>query len=462
MFITTNRCEGIGECIKECPTEAIRFINGKSFSCITCGACADACPNKAIQRNKYGGFVIDRAKCNACGVCEYICPIDSIKIEDGIVKGVCARCGLCLDACPVNARVDAFDLIEERQLKFLEALDLAVKVPKKRKPIKKEVKRTNVITDPEKCTLCKRCQYYCPTGAIIVDVDEENVCSECRICEDVCPVEAIKDITVDDEKCTLCLKCVNECPNNAIYVEDFNVKIRKPSQKLKGTIVSCLNCGLCAQACEKGALRMVDDKLRYDPSLCSECEEKLCLEVCPVGTLRLGDDEKLRGYCVSCGRCIKACDINEAREFQEIKWDGSVSEECTSCGTCAEICPKDAITLKKGSIEVDLDKCILCEKCGIYCPADAIPKTTMRKMSIKDGFTLIDDTLCINCGLCMKVCPEDAITEENNIMVIDEQKCTHCGACSNICPAKAVIFEREFSSSKIGGSIDEEHSKDNA
>lgn len=83
---------------------------------------------------------------------------------------------------------------------------------------------------------------------------------------------------------------------------------------------------------------------------------------------------ELRGYCVSCGRCVRACDVSRARDFKTVRWDGSVSEDCISCGVCSEICPVDAITLKRGSIEVDTDKCILCEKCGIHCPADAIPK----------------------------------------------------------------------------------------
>ena len=123
MFLSTNKCEGIGKCVEECPTEAIRIIEGKAFSCITCGACAEACPNSAILKNKYGGFVVDRAKCNACGVCEMTCPVNSIKIEEGVVKGICARCGICVDACPINARADAQDVIDERQLKFLESLN---------------------------------------------------------------------------------------------------------------------------------------------------------------------------------------------------------------------------------------------------------------------------------------------------------------------------------------------------
>jgi len=470
MFLSTNKCEGSGECIKECPTEAIRLIDGKAFSCITCGACAEACPNRAIFKNKYGGYVVDRARCNACGVCEFTCPVNSIKIEEGVVKGICARCGICVDACPHEARIDAFDIIEDRQLQFLESFNLAIQAPKRVSTAKDEVERINVVTDLDKCTLCRRCEYYCPTEAIIVNVDQKGVCTECRICEDICPADAIKDTTIDNEKCTLCLKCVKECPNNAIYMKDFQVNIKKPDTTVEGTeivegaadteglenaaitgsIVSCLNCGLCVEACENGALRMVDGKIRCDPSICTECETMACTEVCPVGTLKPSDipGMGLKGYCVSCGRCVKACDVNEARSFKKVTWDGSITDDCISCGICAEICPKDAITLKRGTIEVDLHKCILCEKCGIHCPVDAIPKTTMRKKSIRDGFTLINDKLCMKCHLCEKICPEEAISEtEDGRLVVDETNCIYCGACSNACPARAVIFEREFEES---------------
>ncbi len=448
MFLSTKKCEGIGECTKECPTGAIRLIEGKAFSCITCGACADACPNRAIFKNKYGGYVVDRAKCNACGVCELTCPVNNIKIEGDMVKGICSRCGVCVDTCPIDARVDAYDVIEDRQLKFLESLNLTNPPEIRVKKVDEIANRVNVLTDAEKCTLCGRCEYYCPTDAIIVDTDL-GVCTECRVCEDVCPAEAISDTTIDPEKCTLCLKCVKECPNKAISIDDFKVKIRKPEegQEIEGNIISCLNCGLCTEACEFGALKMVDGKIRYDPSLCEECDTMKCLDACPVGILRESDEDerRIKGYCVSCGRCVKACDLNEARSFRNITWNGEVSEDCISCGICAELCPKDAITLKRGSIDVDLGKCALCEKCAIHCPQDAIPTTTMHKKSIKDGFVFVENKLCMNCKLCMKTCPEEAIFEdEKGRLTVDDSKCIYCGACNNVCPARAILFEREF------------------
>ena len=447
MFLSTKKCEGIGECIKECPTGAIRLIEGKAFSCITCGACEEACPNRAIFKNRYGGYVVDRAKCNACGVCELTCPVSSISIEDNLVKGICSRCGICADTCPIGARVDAYDVIEDRQLKFLESLNLTNPPQIRVKKEEGKASRVNVITDTEKCTLCGRCEYYCPTDAIIVNNDLEGVCQDCRICEDVCPAGAISNGTIDEKKCTLCLKCVKECPNNAISIDKFKIKRNIESKEANGCIVSCLNCGLCTEACGHGALQMINGKIRYDPSLCEECDTMECLDACPVGTLRASDEKErpIKGYCVSCGRCVKACDVNEARSFKTVTWEGNVSKDCISCGICSEVCPKDAVTLKRGSIEVDLEKCVLCEKCAIHCPQDAIPTTTMRKKSIKDGFVFVENKLCMNCKLCIKTCPEEAITEdEMGRIVVDDSKCIYCGACNNVCPARAILFEREF------------------
>jgi energy-converting hydrogenase B subunit K len=242
---------------------------------------------------------------------------------------------------------------------------------------------------------------------------------------------------------------MKECPNQAIFVDDFQVKINKLDiwEKIEGKIVSCLNCGLCAEACEKGALQMIDGHLRYDPTLCEECETTPCIEACPVGTLRLSDEpeRRIKGFCVSCGKCVKACDVNEARSIKKVTWDGYVSEDCISCGICAEVCPKEAITLHRGTIEVDTKKCVLCEKCAIHCPTNAIPTTTMHKKAIKEGFTFVQDKLCMNCKLCAKICPEEAIKEDDDgKMVVDDAKCIYCGACRNACPAKAILFEREF------------------
>lgn len=464
MFLSIKKCGGKGECIKACPTEAIRMVKGKSFSCICCGACAEICPNHAIFKNSYGGYVVDQAKCNACGMCEFTCPVNSIHIEDNVVKGICARCGLCEEACPDNARVDGYDLVESKQNKFIETLkiampklaksniDLSSNIPSKPKN-KKVAKRFSVNTDLDSCELCGRCSYYCPTGAIEVNIEQNGICTNCRVCEDLCPSGAIKGGLVDSSKCSLCLACLNNCPNNAITIDDFEINLVKLNQAMNGNIVSCLNCGLCAETIENGSLTKKASSLRYDPSLDEDTfknREKRLIAIanCPTNTLNETQESKLAGLCVSCGKCIKVCDKQKARSIGEVTWDGEVSDDCISCGICAELCPEQAITLKRGSISVNLDECIMCETCAIHCPKDAIPKTTMVKKEIANGFNYIDDNLCISCGLCKNICPEEAISETDGKYSVDDEKCTYCGACKNICPANAFIFERNFNDIK--------------
>ncbi|KZX14141.1 4Fe-4S binding protein [Methanobrevibacter curvatus] len=484
MFLTTNQCDGTASCKENCPTKAIRLINNKAFSCITCGICFNNCPNDAIFKNDYGGYVVDRFKCNGCGICQYSCPINSIHIENGIVYGICVRCGLCVSKCPNNSRVDGFDLVESKKIAFLENLNLTLKkfssnhsssvnssslnsssvnssstnsssnhinsleiALKNKYNLDGIIKRNSVVTDFNNCILCGRCQYYCPTDAIIVHSNEKGVCTKCRICEDNCPSNAISNQVIDNDKCVLCLNCIKKCPNDAIIEEDYKVTIQKSDDDITGDYVSCLNCGLCSILDKGKSLSQIDGKMRFDPSSFKNDDLNESIKNCPVSTLNLRNDEivQIKGYCVSCGKCVQFCDLKNARSFKEVIWDGTVSEECISCGTCAELCPRDAITLKRGSIIVDNEKCILCETCAIHCPKDAIIKSTSLKKIIVNGFNLIDLRLCVNCKLCYNICPEEAIIDKGDDGVeLDEGKCIYCGACKTACPSKAFLFEREF------------------
>ena len=465
MFLSTNKCEGIGECIKECPTKAINLVNKKAFSCITCGTCYEKCPNNAIFENKYGGYVVDRAKCNGCGICMFNCPTNNIDIDDGVVYGICSRCGLCEDICPSNSRVDGYSLTKDKQNIYINSLDFFLpKYDFKEKVEKKLVKRTGIVTDKDECILCGRCEIKCPTEAINIHFDLDiGICTECRICEDICPTNSIKKFKINHETCTQCFKCLKSCLREAIYFDDLKLNINSIDQETNGNIISCLNCGLCASILEDDTMTFKDNRLRYNPLNDVEnnnIDHFDAIKLCPVSTLEENlqlvvetaeeDYSTLSGFCVSCGNCINACDIYNARNFKTFTWDGSVSDDCISCGICYEVCPKDAITLNRGDISVNLDKCILCETCAIHCPKDAIPNTSNTEKHIEDGFNQIDDNLCISCDTCYKICPEDAIINENNQYKVNEDKCIYCGACKNACPSNAFIFERKFTNSING------------
>jgi len=48
---------------------------------------------------------IDKVKCNGCGKCVGICPVNAIKIEQekALVNDECVECGVCVNECPNEA-----------------------------------------------------------------------------------------------------------------------------------------------------------------------------------------------------------------------------------------------------------------------------------------------------------------------------------------------------------------------
>jgi len=49
---------------------------------------------------------IDQEKCNGCGLCVEVCPVQAISIENNkakVDKDTCVECGQCVDECPNKA-----------------------------------------------------------------------------------------------------------------------------------------------------------------------------------------------------------------------------------------------------------------------------------------------------------------------------------------------------------------------
>lgn len=49
--------------------------------------------------------IIDRNKCNGCGSCKDICPVNAITIENdkAVISVECVGCGACVGQCPQSA-----------------------------------------------------------------------------------------------------------------------------------------------------------------------------------------------------------------------------------------------------------------------------------------------------------------------------------------------------------------------
>ena len=65
-----DKCKGCTNCIKRCPTEAIRVRQGKAViddaRCVDCGECIRACPNRAKSVITDSRALFDSKKYNAC------------------------------------------------------------------------------------------------------------------------------------------------------------------------------------------------------------------------------------------------------------------------------------------------------------------------------------------------------------------------------------------------------------
>ena len=115
-------CIGLGDCVKQCPNNAICIEKGIAHIdtrlCIGCGICARACPQKLIEivtdgekilvtcNNKERGVAV-RSKCTngciGCKKCEKNCPEGAIKVVNNLAiidYELCTRCGKCAVGCP--------------------------------------------------------------------------------------------------------------------------------------------------------------------------------------------------------------------------------------------------------------------------------------------------------------------------------------------------------------------------
>ena len=120
-------CLGLGDCVKVCPVNAIKVVNGVAQIdpkiCVACGACQTACPKNVIAMLPEKNIVtvtcssrdkgVDAKKnckvaCIGCGMCAKACPKGAITVENNVAYidfNKCRMCTKCVDECPTGALV---------------------------------------------------------------------------------------------------------------------------------------------------------------------------------------------------------------------------------------------------------------------------------------------------------------------------------------------------------------------
>ena len=160
---------------------------------------------------------------------------------------------------------------------------------------------------------------------------------------------------------------------------------------------------------------------------------------------------------------------------------------CTGCGICIEICPREAIEIKKApkadgekvkppTIDISEEKCHYCGMCDPVCPFGAmkvringdptIPVINSESFPQLIREIEVDTTKCdLDCVDCENACPLDLIkvsvhtpggeeateieykpNKENLTVTVDIKKdfCPCCRLCETKCPEGAIHVEKIF------------------
>jgi len=120
-----------------------------------------------------------------------------------------------------------------------------------------------------------------------------------------------KKVVVNPNLCTDCRLCMLACNFEKTGNYGFESAVLRIDDTERGSpkIHFCIECGLCVEACEQGALSMNGaGGIKLEAAKCTGCGR--CVEVCPQGVLKLSDDRSFVYTCDLCEgtpACVNAC-----------------------------------------------------------------------------------------------------------------------------------------------------------
>lgn len=274
------------------------------------------------------------------------------------------------------------------------------------------------------------CRYLCPAGAAfsllspspIVRRQVNDQCSECGLCRKRCPMGAISEnpIITRHGECIACETCVRVCPEHAV---SFNASRPEISAPLPGFSIERRQW-LRAVLTGVGAAVITRSDLSYPFSNAGTGLVPPTDLIRPPGARPEID---FLSRCIRCGACMKACPTNTlqplgldagAAAFSSPKVIPRRGPCDPACNACGQVCPTGAIHAlsldekrwaKIGTAQILRHRCLAweydkkCLVCDEVCPYDAI--SLKRVEGIRDVVPFVDETRCAGCGFCEHHCP---------------------------------------------------------